>query len=141
MFHQVSWQIYVIAFAVVAGLYYIAVFVFFFSKGIRDRISKSINSRNGERKGDSHGDIEQAGSNDYQTYQSLRDDMTAYIDAAEPEMFKSDILFSLASIIKRYPALTDERFQEALIKEIRRMYLQKYNDGIEEEELSVLWQL
>ena len=140
MFHQVSWQTYFIAFAIVAGLYYIVIFILFFRVGVKNSLQRIRNRQSRADKSGSESNSE-SDTDDYTTYQSLRDDMTAFMEAAEPDMFKSDILFSLASIIKKYPALNDERFQEALTKEIRRMYLHKYNDGIEEEELSVLWQV
>lgn len=141
MFQRVSWQTYFISFAIVAGLYYIVVVALLFRNGFKRTIESIRNNQSNGGKRISKSSVLTEATDDYTTYQSLRDEMTAFLEEAEPEMFKSDILFSLASIIKKHPALKDERFQEALNKEIRRMYLQKYNDGIEEEELSVLWQV
>ena len=141
MFHPVSWQTYFIAFAIVAGLYYIVVIVLLFRKGFKNTIGRLRMTQSTASKTVSGLNTENKAADDYTTYQSLRDEMTAFLEGAEPEMFKSDILFSLASIIKKHSALTDERFQQALNTEIRRMYLQKYNDGIEDEELLALWQV
>ncbi len=141
MFHPVSWQTYFIAFAIVAGLYYIVVIVLLFRKGFKNTMGRLRNTGSAANKKASAMNTETKATDDYSIYQSLRDDITAFMEGAEPEMFKSDILFSLASIIKKHSALTDERFQQALNKEIRRMCQQKYNDGIEEEELLVLWQV
>ena len=141
MFHLISWQTYFIVFACAAGLYYAAMMFLFFRKGLKNKIKRtwshqaSVNENLSKEKFEGND-----GMNDYAIYQLLRDDMTAFFEASEPDTFKSDILFSLVSIIKKHPRLQDERFREGLNTEIRRLYLQKYNDGIEEEELSALWQ-
>ncbi len=140
MFHQVSWQTYFIAFAIIAGLYYLVVIFLFFRKEINHMIKLRCNNHPDVDKGTPEADWERKVSNDdYTTYQLLRGEITAFLESSEPDTFKSDILFSLASIIKKHPLLQDTRFQEALNKEIKRMYLQKYNDGITDEELTALW--
>ncbi len=142
MFHQVSWQLYFIAFAIIAGLYYLVVIFLFFRKGFNRTMSNIDNNQNNLNKGNSETQSNSEDSdNDYATYQSLRDEMTAFLESSESDTFKSDILFSLATIIRKHPLLQDELFREALNKEIKRIYLQKYNDGITDEELTALWRV
>ncbi len=136
MFHQVSWFTYFIAFIIVAGLYYTVVVPIFFKTQIRRFFS---------RQNEAAGPLATQGGNstpvnDYVIYEKLRDEITAYLEAEEPEAFKSDVLFSVVAIIKHNPSLENERFRGALGKEIRRLYNQKYNDGLSEEELNSLWQ-
>lgn len=137
MFHQVSWLTYFIAFALVAGVYYAVVAPVFFRKQIRKFFSRGEESSGAQAAAAGH-----TGTpvNDYLTYEKIRDEVTAYLEAEEAEAFKSDVLFSLASIISRNPVLQDERFRGALGKEIRRMYNDKYTDSLSEDELRAIWQ-
>ncbi len=136
MLHQISWFTYLIAFALVAGVYYAVLLPLFFRKQIRNFFSRQNRFQSAEPPREDA----QAGMLDYVTYEKLRDEVTAYLEGEERDTFKSDILFSLVTIIKRQPALRDERFRGALGKEIRRIYNAKYNDSLSEEELTAIWQ-
>lgn len=137
MFHQISWFTYLIAFVLIAGLYYGVILPLFFKKQIRSFFSRQRTSLFRELSSDTT----QTGIHDYGTYEKLRDEVTAYLEGEDEEAFKSDILFSLTSIIKRHPALEDDRFRDALGKEIRRMYNGKYADSLSDGELTAIWQV
>lgn len=136
MFHQISWLTFFIAFAIVAGIYYIVITPLFFGKYLK-RLLKRGNNDSSDRQ--ISGNENPSSVSDYFTYERLRDEITAYLEGEEEETAKSDILFSVLSIIKKNPPLQDERFQGAMSKEIRRLYNEKYNDSLTEEELVSLW--
>ncbi len=137
MFHQISWFTYFLAFVLVAGLYYGIILPVFFKKQMGSFFSRQRTSSSHSTSSDGTG----TGVHDYTTYEKLRDEITAYLEGEDQDTFKSDILFAVASIIKRHPPLQDERFRGALGKEIRRLYNGKYNDSLSEDELTAIWQV
>ncbi len=137
MLHQISWLTYFLAFIIVAAIYYTVILPLFFSRQIKRffREHNGIMTSEGATENNIH-----TAADDYFTYERLRDEITACLEAEDGDAFKSDILFSITSIIKRHPSLQDERFRGALSKEIRRLYNEKYNDSLSGDELTAIWQ-
>ena len=97
MFNSISWGGYWSVLSILVVIYYLYVLLAYYRTDIRNLQTKKI-TRHGHHENDNEGIL--------YIVQAISDEMKAYIEqAAHAGALKSEIIFAMQQIIKKYPGL------------------------------------